>query len=144
MHSANCVVSREATSATTPRPYWATAPRSVSSVAMSTRVPPSTAPSVDSIVASALPRPFASRAFVASTTRPPASSMCSRVTSARNWSAIGPSFTCSFAFHAFSPATSTSSAPGMQGTTAGTSFSSRHAASTGAATSNEFSSLTSS
>ena len=74
MQSANCAVSRDATSATTPRPYWATAPRSASSVTMSTRVPPFAAASVDSIVASAFPRPFASRALTASTTRPPASS----------------------------------------------------------------------
>ena len=94
---------------------------------MSTWVPPSAAESRDSIVASALPRPFASRALTASTTRPAASSISSRTTSARNWSAIGPSLTCSFAFHAFSPATSTSSAPGMHGTTLGTSFSRRQA-----------------
>src|SRR5438552_10610001 len=39
--SANCAVSRDATSPTTPRPYWATAPRSASSVTISTRVPSS-------------------------------------------------------------------------------------------------------
>src|SRR5262249_21645582 len=68
MHWANCSVSFPATSATTPRPYWATAPLRARSVATSTCVPPSRAVSRDSIVASALPRPFDSRALTASTT----------------------------------------------------------------------------
>ena len=105
----------------------------------STRVSPSAPDTVDSSVASALPRPFTSRAFTARTTRPVASSTCSRLTSARNCSPIGPSLTWSFAFHASGPTTSTSSAPGMHGTTDGTSLRSRQAASRGAATEKLFS-----
>ena len=130
--SANCAVSREATSATTPRPYSATAPRSASSVTMSTLVPPPAGASVDSIVASALPRPLASRAFTPSTARP--AGLVHLLAHGRrpaNWSAIGPSLTCSLAFQASSSTTSASSAPGMHGTTSGTSFSRRQAARAG-------------
>ena len=102
MHCANCDVSRVATSATTLASVLGdgAAEREVGGDVDVGWVPSPPAERRDSIVASALPRPFASRALTARTTRPDASSISSRTTSARNWSAIGPSLTCSFAFHA--------------------------------------------
>src|SRR5262249_42239640 len=70
-------------------------------------------------------------------------SASSRLTSVLNDSAIGPSFTAIVAFQVVSSTCSSSVAPGMQGTTRGTSISRAHTCSGGAATSNEFSSFTS-
>ena len=108
---------------------------------MSTRVPPPAASSLDSTVARACPRPRASRPVADSFTVRVASSASSRATSVRNVSEIGPSFTFILAFQWVSSTASVSSAPGMQGTTRGTSSSRSHAASGEAGTSNEFSSF---
>ena len=94
------------------------------------------------MVALARPRLRVSRALAPSTTRWSASSASLRSTSVAKVSPIGPSFTCIVAFQLFSSTTSSSFAPGMQGTMRGTSMSSAHAFSGGAATSNEFSSFT--
>ena len=108
---------------------------------MSIFVPLPEGASVDSIVALARPRFLVSRALAPSTTRRFASSASLRSTSVAKVRLIGPSFTCMVAFQLFSSTTSSSFAPGMQGTMRGTSMRRSHAFSGGAATSNEFSSL---
>jgi hypothetical protein len=107
-------------------------------------VPPSAAASLDSMVACAAPRPRISRALADRRTRPASSSASSRRTSVANVRAIGPIFTFMLAFQFDSSTSSTSSAPGMQGTTRRTSISSAHAAERSAGTSNELSIRTSS
>src|SRR5215211_530607 len=133
-------ISCDETSATIPRPYCAAGPVRLRSVTMSTRVPPFADVSDDSTVARAAPRPRISRPSAESVTRRPASSTCSRLTSVANVSATGPSFTATLAFQLESSTTSVSSAPGMQGTTRGTSSKRSQAVSGGAGTSKEFSS----
>jgi hypothetical protein len=106
-----------------PRPYCATAPDITSSVTILTRVPASIDSSVDSIVACTPPRFFSSRAFTDSSTRCDASSTCSSVTSVSKMSPMAPSLTLIVAFQCVSSTTCFSSAPGMHGTTLGTSTS---------------------
>ena len=105
-----------------PRPYCATAPDSVRSVTMSTRVPPSISLRLDWIAACAPAAAALLARLGAQGDRPGRLVSASRVTSVAKASEIGPSFTVSFAFQAFSSTVSSSSAPGMQGTTRGTSM----------------------
>jgi hypothetical protein len=96
----------------------------------------------ESIVADALPRPRASRAFADSLVFRAAASASSRLTSVLNVSAIGPSLTAIVAFHVVSSISSSSFAPGMHGITRWTSISRSQTCSGWAGTSNEFSSFT--
>ena len=89
----------------------------------------------DSIVADALPRPRASRAFADRVARCATSSTSSRLTSVLNDSEMGPSLTAIVAFQFSSSTASSTVAPGIHGMTRGTSISSAHACSGGADTS---------
>ncbi len=109
---------------------------------MSTRVPPFCGVSEESIVADALPRPRASRAFADSLVLRADASASSRLTSVLNESEIGPSLTAIVAFQVESSISSSRLAPGMHGITRRTSINRSQTCSGRAGTSNEFSSFT--
>src|SRR4051812_32971749 len=119
MHSANWPTSLFETSLTTPgRPSWAAWPENRRSVVMATFVPPSPAGlSAESTVASAPPLPRVSRALTPRRTVLASSSRSSSFTLARNCMPTGPSLIASSDFQVCSSTTSSSFAPGMQGTT---------------------------
>src|SRR5687767_1549806 len=123
------------TSASTPRPNWATLPVTARSVTTCTAVPSPSAVSVAVMVALALPWPRVSRPSARSTARWASSSRSTNVALPLYCAVMGPTFTLTTPRYS-SPSISCSSAPGMHGAMRSTSVSTAHACATGTLTRN--------
>src|SRR5262245_22647833 len=141
--SANWPSSLVETSASTPRPNWATRPVMVRSVTTAILVPSPSGSSCAVMVALALPWPLVSRPSARSTARCAASSFSTKRAAPLYCAVMGPTLTLTMPRYS-SPSISWSCAPGMHGAIRSTSVSTSHACSTGTPTRNSLVSSTTS